>query len=130
MWNRRGEETISEKPEEEDFESSVKCGETNREKNSPKQKNKVDKILEISKENRCDFNILDILKPSQKGKKKLLHQQKPNNFSPRNNDKITLSRSNSTMENTVQGKVFRSDSDKSIKIDQSEAKVSNVNIIN
>jgi hypothetical protein len=70
MWNLRGHNTILERPEEEDCEYSE---ENQRDDHNKKEKNKIERILEVVSENKPDFNFLNNNNKS-KGKKKLLEK--------------------------------------------------------
>lgn len=72
MWNKKQQEAITEKPEEEDYEESVKSD--NNEKNESKKQTKIERILDFQKEQKGNFNFLNIFGPNgnEKGKKLLL----------------------------------------------------------
>ena len=72
MWKRKPHETISEKPEEEDNIDSDRNQDFECENSKSLHKNKIDKILDIHKNQLNDFNVFNILKGKQK---KLLIEQ-------------------------------------------------------
>lgn len=75
MWANKGQETISERPDEEDCESSDKNESIEKNRHSKKRsQTRIDKILEFHKNNKSDTNTI-----INSGKKKLLANKIDNN---------------------------------------------------